>query len=80
MQDIGQNFLKSIVTGDETWCSKYESETNLPSAEWRAPNEGIPRKKSLGEVKSEGYADLFLRFKRNYPQRTCSTQLVTRAP
>ncbi|KAG5335786.1 SETMR methyltransferase, partial [Acromyrmex heyeri] len=29
------NFLKSIVTGDETWCFQYDPETKRQSAEWR---------------------------------------------
>jgi len=46
-----QNFLKSIVTGDETWCFEYEPETKRQSAEWRAPDEGTPKKSRL--VKSK---------------------------
>ncbi|UYV72323.1 hypothetical protein LAZ67_9002640 [Cordylochernes scorpioides] len=29
------NFLKSIVTGDETWCFQYDPKTKRQSAEWR---------------------------------------------
>ncbi|KAG5306241.1 SETMR methyltransferase, partial [Acromyrmex insinuator] len=30
------NFLKSIVTGDETWCFQYDPETKRQSAEWKS--------------------------------------------
>ena len=46
-----RNFLKSIVTGDETWCFEYEPETKRQSAEWRAPDAGTPKKSRL--VKSK---------------------------
>jgi len=29
------NFLKSIVTSDETWCFQYDPETKRQSAEWK---------------------------------------------
>lgn len=45
------NFLKTIVTGDETWCFEYEPETKRQSAEWRASDEGKPKKSRL--VKSK---------------------------
>ncbi|KAG5327048.1 SETMR methyltransferase, partial [Acromyrmex heyeri] len=32
------NFLKSIVTGDETWCFQYDPETKRQSAEWKSKN------------------------------------------
>jgi len=32
------NFLKSIVTGDETWCFQYDPTTKRQSAEWKSRN------------------------------------------
>ncbi|KAG5323518.1 SETMR methyltransferase, partial [Acromyrmex heyeri] len=32
------NFLKSIVTGDETWCFQYDLKTKRQSAEWKSKN------------------------------------------
>ncbi|KAG5316656.1 SETMR methyltransferase, partial [Acromyrmex insinuator] len=32
------NFLKSIVTGNETWCFQYDPETKRQSAEWKSKN------------------------------------------
>jgi len=39
-----ENFLKTIVTGDETWCFQYDPETKRQSAEWRPHGEGNPKK------------------------------------
>ncbi|GFU53122.1 paired domain-containing protein [Trichonephila clavipes] len=30
------NYLKSIVTGDETWCFQYDPEAKRRSAEWKS--------------------------------------------
>ena len=35
MADRDPNFLKTIVTGDETWCLKYDPEGKRQSMEWR---------------------------------------------
>ena len=32
------NFLKSIVTGDDTWRFQYDPKTKLQSAEWKSKN------------------------------------------
>jgi len=39
-----QNFLYSIITGDETWCFQYDPETKRQSAEWKARNDPKPKK------------------------------------
>lgn len=44
------NFLKSIVTGDETWCFQYDPETKRQSAEWLS--QGDPRPKKVRQEKS----------------------------
>ncbi|CAK9801097.1 Mariner Mos1 transposase [Anthophora plagiata] len=46
-----ENFLKTIVTGDETWCFQYNPETKRQSAEWRSPDEGNPKKSCLEKSK-----------------------------
>lgn len=38
------NFLKTIITGDETWCFQYEPTTKRQSAEWVGPGEAKPKK------------------------------------
>lgn len=44
------NFLDSIVTGDETWCFKYDPETKRQSATWKSPSS--PKAKKLRFSKS----------------------------
>ena len=39
-----EDFLKTIVTGDETWCFQYDPKTKRQSAEWRPHGEGNPKK------------------------------------
>ncbi|XP_054724253.1 histone-lysine N-methyltransferase SETMAR-like [Uloborus diversus] len=38
------NFMVNIVTGDETWCFKYEPLTKRQSAEWKSPEDAKPKK------------------------------------
>ena len=37
-------FLDSIITGDESWCFKYDPETKCQSAEWKSEGEPKPKK------------------------------------
>ena len=46
-----QNFLYSIVTGDETWCFQYDPETKRQSAEWKARNDPKPKKSRFEKSK-----------------------------
>lgn len=45
------NFLKAIVTGDETWCFQYDPETKRQSAEWKSKNS--PQAKKTRKVPSK---------------------------
>lgn len=45
------NFLKSIVTGDESWCFEYDPSTKRQSSEWITP--GTPKPKKVRSVKSK---------------------------
>lgn len=45
------NFLKSIVTGDETWCFQYDPKTKRQSSEWKTKNS--PQAKKLRKVPSK---------------------------
>lgn len=49
-----QNFLKSIVTGDETWCFQYDPEIKRQSAEWKSKNSPQIKKtrKSPSKIKT----------------------------
>jgi len=44
------NFLKSIITGDET-CFQYDPETKRQSAEWKSKNS--PQAKKVRKVPSK---------------------------
>ncbi|GFX73703.1 putative DD34D transposase [Trichonephila clavipes] len=48
------NFLKSIVTGDETCCFQYDPETKRQSAEWKSHNSPQAKKsrKSPSQIKT----------------------------
>ncbi|GFV61011.1 putative DD34D transposase [Trichonephila clavipes] len=45
------HFLKSIVTADETWCFRYDSETKRQSAERKSEN--LPQAKTTREMPSK---------------------------
>ncbi|UYV80680.1 hypothetical protein LAZ67_19001364, partial [Cordylochernes scorpioides] len=46
-------FLKRVITGDETWIYRFDSETTQQASEWRFKNEPRPKKarKALSKVK-----------------------------
>ncbi|KAJ4434985.1 hypothetical protein ANN_23557 [Periplaneta americana] len=44
------NFLKKIVTGDESWCYGYDPESKQASSQWKTPNS--PRPKKARQVRS----------------------------
>ncbi|XP_044753368.1 protein GVQW3-like isoform X1 [Coccinella septempunctata] len=41
------NFMKRIITGDETWVYEYDTLTAQQSTEWRLPNEPNPKKPQI---------------------------------
>jgi len=45
--DSDPNFLKNIVTGDESWCFRYEPTTKRQSAAWKGSNSPTPKKSRL---------------------------------
>jgi hypothetical protein len=51
-ENVGDNFLTRIVTGDETWLHYYEPETKRQSVEWHHANS--PRKKKVRAAPSAG--------------------------
>lgn len=44
-------FLKSIITGDETWVYGYDPETKAQSSQWKTPDS--PRPKKARQVRSQ---------------------------
>ncbi|GFT91765.1 HTH_48 domain-containing protein [Nephila pilipes] len=51
--DEEPNFLKTIVTGDESWCLKYDPETKRQSSEWTSPGKGRPMKVLASKSKTK---------------------------
>lgn len=51
--DQDPNFLKNIVTGDESWCLEYDPETKRQSAEWTSPGKGRPMKVRASKSKTK---------------------------
>ncbi|GFX84360.1 mariner Mos1 transposase [Trichonephila clavipes] len=54
MINSDENFLKKIITGDETWVYGYDPETKQQSSQWKFPSEPRPKKarQSQGNIKS----------------------------
>ena len=46
-----ENFLKNIITGDETWVYGYDVETKMHSSQWMG--KGSPRPKKARMSRSE---------------------------
>ncbi|GFT15152.1 histone-lysine N-methyltransferase SETMAR [Nephila pilipes] len=51
--DEDPNFLKTIVTGDESWCLEYDPETKRQSSEWTSPGKGRPKKVRASKSKTK---------------------------
>ncbi|GFS79447.1 histone-lysine N-methyltransferase SETMAR, partial [Nephila pilipes] len=51
--DEDPNFLKTIVTGDESWCLEYDPETKRLSSEWTSPGKGRPMKVRASKSKTK---------------------------
>ena len=51
-------FIKTIITGDESWVYGYDPETKFQSSQWKHPESPRP-KKSASSQQCESDADLF---------------------
>jgi len=47
-----ENFLKKIVTGDETWVYGYELETKMQSSQWMGKGSPQPNKAQMSGQRS----------------------------
>uniref|UniRef100_A0A0P4VYL2 Uncharacterized protein n=1 Tax=Scylla olivacea TaxID=85551 RepID=A0A0P4VYL2_SCYOL len=45
-----QNFMNTIITGNETWAYSYDPETKLQSSQWKQPS--LPRPKKVRQVRN----------------------------
>ena len=44
-------FIKTIITGDETWVYGYDPETKFQSSQWKHPKSLWPKKANLPKLK-----------------------------
>jgi len=52
---IDENFLKIVITGDETWVYGYDVETKVQSSQWMgksSPRQISPRKLNTRSIKA----------------------------
>jgi hypothetical protein len=56
------NFLKRIITGDETWVYGYDVETKLPSSQYIGKNFAETETGAAGQVEPESHIDVFFFF------------------
>ena len=49
-----ENFLKNIITGDETWVYGYDVETKMHSSQWMGKGSPHPKKSTHESVKDQG--------------------------
>jgi hypothetical protein len=52
-------FLKTVITGDETWVYGYDPETKV-QLQWKHSSSPRPQKSTMGAEHSQGAADSFL--------------------
>jgi len=46
-----RNFLKNVITGDETWIFEYDPETKRQSKEWHTSATACPKKARMSKAK-----------------------------
>ena len=49
-----ENFLKNIITGDDTWVYGYDVETKRQSSQWMGKGSSRPKKSTHESVKDQG--------------------------
>jgi hypothetical protein len=52
-------FLKTVITGDETWVYGYDPKTKVPSSQWKHSSSPRPKKSTTGVKQSHGAPDFF---------------------
>ena len=53
-----RNFLKYVITGDETWIFEYDSETKRQNKEWDTSASPLPKKSEKEQIKNKIHAHL----------------------
>ncbi len=57
----GDDFLKKIITCDESWIHFYDPETKRQSQQWIGPNSPKPKKMQINQKCPKSYDSCFLR-------------------
>ncbi|KAJ4432627.1 hypothetical protein ANN_21250 [Periplaneta americana] len=68
MCDQDSLLLKTIVTGDETWCYQFDPESKRQSMSWCSPTSLQPKKKPSAKIQGGNIVDRLLRLQRHHPQ------------
>jgi hypothetical protein len=58
--DRDPEFLKAVITGDETWVYGYDPETKVQSSQWKHSSSPRPKKSTTGVEQSQDAAVCFL--------------------
>ena len=61
--DRDPQFLKKIVTGDETWCFLYDPQTKRQSSEWKSLNSPRSKKFKLDRSKGKVMLEVFFDYR-----------------
>ncbi|GFV67965.1 protein GVQW3 [Trichonephila clavipes] len=54
-------FMKLIITGDESWVYGYDPETKQQSSQWKIPGSSRPKKSMAGAIKDQSHVDCVFR-------------------
>ncbi|GFX97186.1 histone-lysine N-methyltransferase SETMAR [Trichonephila clavipes] len=64
MINSDENFLKKIITGDETWVYGYDPETKQQSSQWKFPSEPWPKNARQSQtINKEYYVEVLKRLR-----------------
>jgi len=58
-----ENFLKNIITGDETWVYEYDIETKMQSSQWMGKGSPRPKKGQMSQSKIKVLVVVFFDWK-----------------
>lgn len=60
--DNDPNFIKNIITGDETWVYEYDTQTKYQSSQWQSPEQPKPKKIRRFQSKKKVMLTVFIDF------------------
>ena len=68
-----ENFLKKIITGDETWVYGYDVETKMQSSQWMGKGSPRPKKAWMSRSKINVVLVVFFDWESHCPSWICTT-------